>query len=132
MSGCRCCRPNGLSSHLRQCFWPAVSDLDPMNAQITPHGPPPLVPPPFGILGASIRREPFPPSQGSAGGGPLSIRLASPACWAPAGQCATYRVLWQTSANTYPNLDLVCGDRLQFEWPAGRTHGLAIIPSSAP
>lgn len=46
------------------------------------------------------------------------------------GQCATYRVLWQLSANTYPNLDLVCGDRLQFEWPAGRSHGLAIIPSS--
>lgn len=55
--------------------------------------------------------------------------IAFAAMFLAGGQCTTYRVLWQLSANTYPSLDLVCGDALQFEWPAGVPHGLAEIPS---
>ena len=35
------------------------------------------------------------------------------------------------AGNTYPSLNVTCGDELTFMWPAGTPHGVALIPSSA-
>ena len=65
----------------------------------------------------------------------LSRRLAASASRARAahaGHATKYKVIWLLSANTYPSLELLCGDQLEFVWPKGSPHGVALIPSCAP